>query len=136
MSGRVVLVTNNPRYLSNVTSIDLVNGSSWDVLVKVRDMVHGGCKLLSHPLYGNLRPYQQPFRSAILSLKSDNGSSSVDEYSLTLIEHALSVYRSCLDRLLLRGVLPPATEEDYAFMDMELMKQTLLQYDIFSEKGV
>lgn len=136
MSGRVVLVTNNSKYLPNVASIDFVDGSSWDVLIKVRDMIHLGWKLLSHPLYGNLRPYQQPFRSAILSYESGDNSASVDEYSLTLLDNALSIYRSCSDRLLLRGVLPSATEDDYATIDFELMKESLDRYGLFMEKGV
>jgi hypothetical protein len=91
-------------------------------------MIHKGWCLLSHPLYGNLRPYQQPFRSILLS--GSKGYHFVDEYSLYMIEHALSVYRSCSDRLMERNVLPLETEGDYAAIDFELMKFTLEQYNI------
>lgn len=136
MSARIVLVTNNQKFLSKVPSTEFIDGSSWDVLVRVRDMIHEGWELVSHPLYGNLRPYQQPFRSAVLTFEKPGSTRKIDEYSLNLIEHALSVYRSCSDRLLLRGVLPEATEMDYAFMDMELLKNTLTQYGLVSDQTI
>lgn len=136
MSARMVLVTNNQKLLSKVLSTEFIDGSSWDVLVRVRDLIHEGWELVSHPLYGNLRPYQQPFRSAVLTFESSGSTRKIDEYSLNLIEHALSVYRSCSDRLLLRGVLPEATEMDYAYMDMELLQNTLTQYGLVSDQTI
>ena len=133
MPGHMVLVTNNPKYLPFYSSVDFIDGSSWDVLVKVRDMVHSGWRLLSHPLCGNFRPYQQPFRSVLMA-GCEEKECSVDEYSLSLVEHALSVYRSCQDRLLRRGVLPYETEEDYSVIDFELMKFTLTQYNLSRKK--
>lgn len=136
MSARMVLLTNNQKYLSKVPSSEFIDGSSLDVLIRVRDMIHEGWELVSHPLYGNLRPYQQPFRSAVLTFENAGSTRKIDEYSLNLIEHALSVYRSCSDRLLLRGVLPEATEMDYAYMDMELLKNTLTQYGLVSDQTI
>lgn len=136
MTARMVLLTNNQKYLSTVPSTEFIDGSSMDVLIRVRDMIHEGWELVSHPLYGNLRPYQQPFRSAVLTFENSGSNRKIDEYSLNLIEHALSVYRSCSDRLLLRGVLPEATEMDYAFMDMELLKNTLKQYGLVSDQTI
>lgn len=126
MQKRVV-VTNNSNLFRSVKSGRLIEGSSLDVLINVRDAVHLGGRLLTHPLCGNLRPYQQPFRSILIEEKPGG---LVDLESLSAIEEAVLVYRSCSDRLLLPETLPPATREDYAFVDFELMRESLEQYGL------
>lgn len=54
----------------------------------------------------------------------------MDLESLTLIEEAVLVYRSCEKRLLRPNMLPAAIREDYAFVDFELMKESLQQYGL------
>ena len=63
MQNNTVLITNNEELSRIVRNGRFVEGSSLDVLVSVRSSVHLGGRLLTHPLCGNLRPYQQPFRS-------------------------------------------------------------------------
>jgi hypothetical protein len=126
MSCRITLVTNNPEFKSKVKDITFIDGSAWEVLVKSRDAVHLGGKLLNHPLYGNFRPYQQPYRSLILQKNSN--ISSADLHSLELMENALEVYRSCGDRILLPGMLAEEAERDCRYLDYQLVKHTLSQY--------
>jgi hypothetical protein len=126
MICRITLVTNNPEFKSKVKDITFIDGSAWEVLVKSRDAVHLGGKLLNHPLYGNFRPYQQPYRSLVLQKNSN--VSSVDLYSLGLMENALEVYRSCGDRILLPGMLAEEAERDCRYLDYQLVKHTLSQY--------
>lgn len=125
MRGSVVLITNNPNLHRAVHNGRLISGSSLDVLVAVRDAVHMGSSLLTHPLCGNLRPYQQPYRSVLLK---ENPGALVDLESLSMIEEAVLVYRSCEDRLLYPWMLGDATRVDYAFVDCELMRESLEQY--------
>ena len=66
MQNNTVLVTNNEELSRIVRNGRFVEGSSLDVLVSVRSSVHLGGRLLTHPLCGNLRPYQQPFRSVLI----------------------------------------------------------------------
>ena len=124
---KCVVITNNSALYQTVSSGHFIEGSSLDVLISVRDSVHLGSCLLTHPLCGNLRPYQQPFRSILIQ---KNPGALVDLQSLTLIEEAVLVYRSCEKRLLLPDNLPAATREDYAFVDFELMKESLQQYGL------
>ena len=96
-----------------------------DVLIRVRDGVHRGDRLLTHPLCGNLRPYQQPFRSILIE---EHPGEPVDVESLSLIEEAVAVYSFCGDRLLLPENLTEESRADYAFIDCELMRESLERY--------
>ena len=125
MQNNTVLVTNNEGLCRNVRRGRFVGGSSLDVLVSVRNSVHLGSRLLTHPLCGNLRPYQQPFRSILIQ---EFPGELVDLDSLSMIEEAVSVYRSCEDRLIRPEDLNEPTRVDYAFIDGELMKESLERY--------
>lgn len=120
-----ILITNNEELCRCVQRGRFVDGSSLDVLIAVRDLVHRGGVLLTHPLCGNLRPYQQPFRSVLME---EHPGELVDLDSLSLIEEAVSVYNACRDRLLLPGDLTEETRADCAFIDGELMRESLEQY--------
>ncbi|MDR1649266.1 MAG: GrdX family protein, partial [Synergistaceae bacterium] len=80
MRSGVVLITNNPSLCGAVFAGRLVDGSSLDVLIAARDAVHLGASLLTHPLCGNLRPHQQPFRSILIE---ENPGALVDLESLS-----------------------------------------------------
>lgn len=80
---------------------------------------------MTHPLCGNLRPYQQPFRSILIE---EHPGELVDLDSLSLIEEAVAVYKACEGRLLLPEDLTEDTRADYAFIDAELMRESLVQY--------
>ena len=139
----IVLVTNNPCFQQSVDSSRLMFlcGTCLDVLTAARDEIHLGCELLTHPLYGNLRPNQQPFRSVLLrkpALKENfekGGKNSAAAFyieSISMIEEAVLVYRSYGSRQLTPECLPKAARNDYAFVDSELMRESLTQYGLLS----
>ena len=110
-----------------------------DVLTAARDAIHVGSELLTHPLYGNLRPNQQPYRSILLrnftqNEERDFGKSAYLE-STSMIEEAVLLYRSYGSRLIAPECLSHATREDYAFVDSELMRESLTLYGLL-QKGV
>lgn len=126
MAVDVLLITNNARLLDHVSSSRFVEGTASDVLIAVRDLVHQGWRLLTHPLYGNFRPLQQPFRSVLLK-RPASLSEPVDTKSLTLLEEALSIHASTKTPSVEKPAPSPTVLEDLAFLDMELMKESLLQ---------
>ena len=109
------------------------------VLLAARDLIHAGWRLLHHPLYGNYRPYQQPYRSALLALGRKNtgdargmdaaGDSiqrtSTDPESLHFIEEAREVFRNC--RILTPDLAPPSFRKDCALLDFDWMRLPLQQ---------
>ncbi len=64
-----IIITNNSKvsekYENLYEIIYLENGSYMDVLNKTRDIIHTGCKLLTHPMAGSLKPNQTPYKSII-----------------------------------------------------------------------
>lgn len=69
MAGRASLITNNPFFSTSrpaCADVLLVRDDARAVLICARDLVHKGWRLANHPLYGNFRPHQQPYRSLVL----------------------------------------------------------------------
>ena len=142
MRKDVVLVTNNPCFQQSIGSSRLLflHGTPLDVLTAARDAIHLGSELLTHPLYGNLRPDQQPFRSILLrnlALNEKNRKNSSAAFyleSVSMIEEAVLLYRSYGNRLLAPGCLPCSVRRDYASVDSELIRESLTQYGLLSKE--
>ena len=134
MRKDVVLITNNSCFQQSIAPSRLMflRKMSLDVLTTARDMIHLGSELLTHPLYGNLRPNQQPFRSILLqnknTQKGSNFTKDASVESILAIEEAVLLYRSYGARQLDPGLLSDAAREDYAFFDSELMRESLTLY--------
>ena len=122
------LITNNAGLHVSVSSSEYVDGSSLDVLIRVRGLVHSGSIILTHPLCGNLRPNQQPFRSVIV----DAESRAVDLDSLSVIESAVNVYQSA--EIITPKSLDTLTRADYAYIDAELMRESLGRYGLIRDE--
>ena len=127
-----ILFTNNPiiknEIINGCLEFVFISGTSFDVLKCARDSVHRGAKLITHPLYGNLRPYQQPYRTILVAGKKE--TSPCDFESLSLIERAVEVYQSCIDRLIKPENLPELLRDDYAFVDFELMRESFSRFKL------
>ena len=117
----LMLITNNAELCGNVISSEYIDGSSLDVLIHVRGLVHSGSRILTHPLCGNLRPNHQPFRSVII----DSKSGCVDIDSLSAIESAVNVYQSA--KPITPNELDALTRSDFSYIDSELMRESLRQ---------
>ncbi|HCL79967.1 MAG TPA: GrdX protein [Synergistaceae bacterium] len=131
MVCRRLLVTNNPQLCPVVRSCVFVEGTTLDVLLRVRDHVHLGWRLLTHPLYGNLRPHQHLYRSILL----ERQEGSVDLESLDYMESALRIYTAESRRIMSADGIPEEHREDFAFVDYELIKESLLQYGMVTADG-
>ena len=108
----------------------LCEGSALSVLLAARDLIHAGWRLLHHPLYGNYRPYQQPYRSVLLAgdiftCCGDVQRTFTDPESLHFIEAALEVFRN--SRILTPDLASPSYLKDCAMVDFELMRLPLQQ---------
>ena len=103
------------------------------VLAAARDCIHNGWKLSHHPLYGNYRPHQQPYRSLVLT-SPEPGSSGPDLFSLNLIEEALLIYNN--HKVLAPAEAPASLLEACALLDYELMRLPLEQSGVISREDV
>lgn len=81
-----IIITNNPLIQNKYSHDALVAVQKYqDVLLKARDYVHQGHKLLSHPQAGSIKPYETPYRTIIMSSEQNE----LDFKSLHYIESAL-----------------------------------------------
>jgi len=87
----IIIVTNNPRLPSGeYENIEIEKKKSLkDVLRHSRDLIHRGAELITHPLAGSLKPWQNPYRS--LGLKEGE---KLDQNSLEIMENVLERHRT------------------------------------------
>ena len=67
---KAVVITNNLKVKQKYDkeyNVEFVDGSLLDVLIMVRDRIHEGHKLLTHPLAGSIKPNETPYKSALIS---------------------------------------------------------------------
>ena len=73
MMKKFLLVTNNGKALetyekhANIGVTYLEEENYLGVLIRVRDLVHEGWHLMSHPQASNLKPNQSPYKTVLLS---------------------------------------------------------------------
>lgn len=83
-----LIVTNNPmvreRY-SQQYNLKYEETSFVGVLKQVRDLVHRGYRLLTHPLSGSIKPNETPYKSVLL----EESTGKIDEFSVRVIEEAV-----------------------------------------------
>jgi len=90
------------------------------VLEKVRDLVHLGHHLLTHPLAGSLKPNENPYRSVVIT-KEVLG---VDYQSVQLVEGAITVARRMLHERPYR-ICSDAVRADLQLIDKSLLDSAL-----------
>lgn len=112
-----LIVTNNPAVTASKANMVFVEGSAAETLIKVRDLVHEGYELISHPLAASLRMLFSPFRSVILGKKL----ARVDDVSAVIIEDSISKYQ----RHMKFRKPDSAHDEDYKMMDLILLEAAL-----------
>lgn len=117
---RVLIVTNNPM-AREIAGAEYQETDLMTVLYRVRDLVHKGHRLISHPLAGSVKPNETPYKSVVLS---SNAEPTVDFDSLRIIEGSIQVASKMLqDRPL------PAWDNrvraDFQFIDHALLTSAL-----------
>lgn len=83
------IITNNPLVKEKFFSLHEVEFYDMDyieILETVRDKVHLGYRLLSHPLAGSIKPNETPYKTIIISKEKGN----LDMDSLFHIENAIA----------------------------------------------
>lgn len=123
---KYVLITNNSlvnrKYAEpeNSRNLDKLlynpDESFIETLKRVRNMVHEGHTLLTHPLTGSVKPYETPYKSIAVSADK----SGLDMDSLTIIEDAIVLTQKFLDEYQHRE-FPERVYDDFRFIDLNLI---------------
>lgn len=124
MIEKVLVVTNNPlskRELGAKYEILYIEGSVMDVFRKVRDYIHKGHRLLTHPLMSSIKPNETPFRTIILTKEGNN---IIDMQSLGYIEEGIHT----TEKFLKNYGIPDwdeSTLSDFELIDYDLISHAL-----------
>lgn len=117
-----IIVTNNPVVAEKYENVLLINGSVEETLIRVRDMVHQGYELISHPLAASLRMMYSPYRSVILGKRHEN----VDFLCAEIIEDSIIKYKRHTDH----RKKDMANRDDYQRIDLILLESALSEQQI------
>lgn len=121
----VLIVTNNPLVKEKIEgnyNIDFVDGGILEVMEKLRDMIHTGSILLTHPLSGSVKPGQTPYKSVMIHIVKGN----VDADSLIMIEDAIDNCKKFVKRV---DEFREGTDEDKRFIDYTLISSGIESFE-------
>ena len=122
----MIIITNNPLVQSQYPELTgFIDSGVRDVLIKVRDYIHLGAKLINHPLSGSMIPGVNPYISLVIEEKVEFVPLTTDFYSLTLIENTIGQFKE-----------PPIgftgyshkVSEDYQVIDLDMVKNCVDHY--------
>ena len=125
MEKEYMIITNNPlirEKLGESHTIIYKDISYEDVLKEVRDRIHEGHRLLSHPLSGSVKPNETPYKSVMIS----KGKGEIDEGSLAIIENAI---QACRKFVFKSDRYKPEVYEDFRLIDWTLLDSGIASAD-------
>ncbi|MHC6180432.1 GrdX family protein [Clostridium sp. JNZ X4-2] len=120
----IIVITNNPmckKQLTNKYKIDFIEGTVMQVLKRARNYIHGNHKLLTHPLMGSIKPNETPYRTIIITEKTED---TVDISSLNYIERGIHT----TEKFFRDYGIPQWNQkilDDFSLIDYELVKYKL-----------
>ena len=121
------IITNNPLVLDRLKEThDVVYReiSYEEILREVRDRIHEGHILLSHPLSGSVKPNETPYKSIMISERKGE----IDEGSLRLIENAI---QACRKFIFKSDLYEESVYDDFQLIDWTLLESGLASADVW-----
>lgn len=99
-----------------INTLDII-----EVLQAVRNYVHKGYKLLTHPLSGSVKPIETPFKSVAISVEP----TAVDMESVTIIGDAILMTEKFKRYENREFTIPERIFDDFRLIDFGLIKSGL-----------
>lgn len=119
--NNLLVVTNNDKVVNKYSSsynVEYVDKEGiYEVLIRVRDLIHNGYKLLTHPMSGSLKSNQTPYKSILILKKGD----SIDFNDVKLIESAIENYDKFIKNRKLTN-WPENIKNDFKTVDLSLIE--------------
>ena len=118
------LITNNPKFIEeNLKDIEIeyLDVSYIDILRKVRDYVHENWEIVTHPLYGSVKPNETIYRTIVI--KENN---SLDITSVNLISDAILTFKKFRNN----REVPQWTDrvkDDFSVIDHDLIINAIIR---------
>ena len=111
-----ILVTNNPlveAQLKGMFRVDFKDDDLIGILTFVRDLVHKGHRLLTHPLTGSVKPNETPYKTVLLT----GATERVDTQSVIIIEECIQAAQKFTPRH-----IPEKYLNDLQMVDLSLIR--------------
>lgn len=122
-----IVITNNPMVLDKLNDTHHViyrEISYEEILKEVRDRIHEGHTLLSHPLSGSVKPNETPYKSIMISAERRE----IDEESVKLIENAI---QACRKFIFKSDLYDESVYDDFRLIDWTLLESGLASADVW-----
>lgn len=120
----IVLLTNNPlvsEKLNNEPGLIFDEKLSYvGILKEVRNRIHHGAVLLTHPLSGSIKPSETPFKSVLF----EECGSKLDADSLQIIEDAIRIAERMVAQARVR-TMTDTILADFQLIDYDLIRHGL-----------
>lgn len=115
---KIKVITNNPLVKENYShdiSTEYYDVSYIELLEIIRDKIHLGSKLLTHPLSGSVKPNETPYKTVVISY--DN---VLHMDSLLMIEQSIETTKKFLKNK------PPLLWSDNVLKDCQIVDLSLI----------
>ena len=119
-----MIITNNSKVYEkykNDYKIYYKECSFKDILLYVRDRVHEGYGILTHPLSSSIKPNETPYKSVLIS----DDKKSLDYKSLMIIENAIITYDKFKKDKDYTVELTDRIVEDFKIVDLSIIQNAI-----------
>jgi len=114
-----ILVTNNPLVEEHYNSdfqIEFIETDLPGILTRVRDLIHCGHRLLTHPLSGSVKPNESPYKTVLITGIKEK----TDAQSVTIIGESILTAQKFPARQ-----IPEQHLHDMQIVDLSLIRTAL-----------
>lgn len=118
-----IMITNNPKVIQKYKDEEmslLTLDSIEKIFTTTRDLIHKGYILITHPLAGSIKPFQNPYRSIILKEGDE-----LDYNSLKNFENSFKKYKQFEHNKTKINNLSQKILDDYQVIDLSLIESAL-----------
>lgn len=120
---KAILLTNNDKVVEKFGStIKCITCKDYeDVMIKTRDMVYSGFKLLTHPQASSLKPNQTLYRSIIIYPKENDDNTD----DILLIEKCVETFRRWQEIAESPKSYPEKIANDFKTIDLSVIENVI-----------
>lgn len=114
-----IIITNNPAVVESYPNLSqYYNVNVHGIFLTVRDEIHKGVQLISHPLSGSIKPWETPYKSVVISAIKGK----LDFKSLQIIEDAINVLKRSKQ---IKHNYSKKILDDFSIIDLDLVNSAL-----------
>lgn len=122
-----LIITNNEKVnimFMNIENVEFYgNADQREILLKARDYIHMGARLIMHPMLGRIKPHETPYKSIFL----EDVKGKIDFQSVMIIEDSIAETQKFLNGNMQRKY-DETMLEDLQYIDCLLIKNGVEEY--------